>query len=177
MRTLLLGLEEAFRYFGDVPAELLFDQVKAVITKDLRLDGGSLVHNAEFLRFAAHWDFTPRACRPYRAKAKGKVERPIRYVRENFVYARDLLGDSDLDHQRLLWLEKANVRLHRTTHEPPRVRFERDEQAVLQPLAARPYYSLLLEPAWPDVPVVVKAPLPVERRPLSVCARIAAGGA
>lgn len=177
MRTLLVGLEEAFRYFGGVPAELLFDQMKAVITKDLRLDGRGLVHNAEFLRFAAHWDFTPRACRPYRAKTKGKVERPIRYVRENFVYARDFLGDSDLDHQRLIWLEKANARLHRTTLEQPRVRFERDEQAVLQALAARPYYSLLLEPARADTPPVVKAPLPVERRPLSVYARIAAGGA
>ena len=42
--------------------------------------------NAEFLRFAAHWGFLPRSCRPYRARTKGKVERPIRYVRESFFY-------------------------------------------------------------------------------------------
>jgi len=44
--------------------ELLFDQMKSVITVDLRLLGGQLVVNEEFLRFAAHWDFTARACRP-----------------------------------------------------------------------------------------------------------------
>ena len=36
MRTLIDGLEDAFRYFGGVPQELLFDQMKAVITRDLR---------------------------------------------------------------------------------------------------------------------------------------------
>jgi transposase len=64
MRTLFLGLEEAFCFFGGVTEELLFDQMKTVITRDDRLNGGQLVKNAEFLRFAAHWDFTPRACRP-----------------------------------------------------------------------------------------------------------------
>ena len=37
MRTVFEGLEEAFRAFGGVPQELLFDQMKAVITRDLRL--------------------------------------------------------------------------------------------------------------------------------------------
>ena len=77
MATLLDGIEEALLYFGGVPA---------VITRDLRLEGGALVRNAEFLRFAHHWGFTPRACRPYRAQTKGKVERPVRYLRGNFIY-------------------------------------------------------------------------------------------
>ena len=100
MATLIDGLEDAFVYFGGVPHELLFDQMKAVITRDLRLEGGALIRNAEFLRFAQHWGFTPRACRPYRAQTKGKVERPVRYVRGNFVYGRTFLHDADLDHQR-----------------------------------------------------------------------------
>jgi len=50
MRTLIDGLEDAFRSFGGVPQELLFDQIKAVITRDLRLQGGALVRNLEFLR-------------------------------------------------------------------------------------------------------------------------------
>ena len=58
MATLMDGLEEAFGSFGGVPQELLFDQMKAVITRDLRLEGGALVRNAEFLRFARHWGFT-----------------------------------------------------------------------------------------------------------------------
>ena len=40
MATLIRGLEEAFAFFGGVPEELLFDQMKAVITRDLRLRAG-----------------------------------------------------------------------------------------------------------------------------------------
>ena len=148
MRTLVSGLEEAFLAFGGVPQELLFDQMKTVITRDLRLEGGALVRNAEFLRFARHWGFTPRACRPYRAQTKGKVERPVRYLRGNLVYGRDFLHDADLDHQTRHWLDRvANVRVHATTHERPRVRFDRDERLLLQPLAPRRYTSLVLDSA------------------------------
>ena len=116
--------------------------MRSVITADLRLLGGQVVVNEEFLRFAAHWGFRPRACRPYRAKTKGKVERPIRYVRGNFVYGRDFVGDDHLAGELALWLERANGRVHGTTREVPRARFEREERAVLLPLAARPYRSL-----------------------------------
>ena len=178
MRTLVSGLEEAFRAFGGVPQELLFDQMKAVITRDLRLEGGALLHNLEFLRFAAHWGFTPRACRPYRAQTKGKVERPVRYVRGNFVYGRTFLHDGDLDQQRQQWLEGvANVRVHGTTGEPPQVRFDRDERVQLQPLAARPYSSLVL--AETSVSRTSRrTPRPivaVEKRPLAVYAQLTGG--
>jgi hypothetical protein len=48
MAKLIDGLEGAFLYFGDVSQALLFDQMKAVITRDLRLEGGAIVHTAEF---------------------------------------------------------------------------------------------------------------------------------
>jgi transposase len=61
------------------------------------------VLNSEFLRFAAHWGFRPRACRPYRAKTKGKVERPIWYLRQSFFYGRTFLNDKDLNEQSERW--------------------------------------------------------------------------
>jgi len=180
MRTLLTGLEDAFLAFGGVPQELLFDQMKAVITRDLRLQGGTLIHNLEFLRFAHHWGFTPRACRPYRAQTKGKVERPVRYVRENLVYGRAFLHDADLAQQCEDWLARvANARVHGTTQERPRDRFERDERARLQPLPTRRYTSLVLDP--PAVtPPVRRRPTPViavEKRPLAAYAQLAGGAA
>src|SRR6202000_2095836 len=132
MAVLMRGLEEAFATFGGVPSELLFDQMKAVIIEDHREFGGKLLENAEFVRFAAHWDFRIRACRPYRARTKGKVERPISYVRQGFFYGREFLHDEDLNPQVLSWTQHtANARLHRTTDEVPQVRFERDERARL----------------------------------------------
>src|SRR6202034_1235673 len=118
--------------------------MKAVIIEDRRERGGKLLENIEFVRFAAHWGFRIRACRPYRARTKGKVERPISYVRQNFFYAREFLNDADLNQQAISWaMHRANARLHRTTREIPQVRFERDEQATLQTLALAPYRSVL----------------------------------
>lgn len=178
MATLMDGLEEAFGYFGGVPHELLFDQMKAVITRDLRLEGGALVRNAEFLRFAHHWSFTARACRPYRAQTKGKVERPVRYLRGNFVYGRTFLHDADLDHQRQLWLARvANVRVHGTTRERPQDRFDREERFLLQPLAARRYTSLVVERSSATT-AVRRSPrqvVVVEKRALAAYARLTGG--
>ena len=63
------------------------------------------------------------------------------------------------------------MRRHATTGERPVERFERDERAVLRPLANSPYRRLGLrqapEPARRHVPATVE----VERRPLSVYAQ------
>jgi transposase len=178
MRTLYSGLEEALTFFGGVPKEMLFDQMKAVITKDLRLLGGQLVHNEEFLRFAGHWGFTSRACRAYRAQTKGKVERPISYIRDNFVYGRTFLGDGDLDDQCTRWLDRANRRIHGTTRERPILRFE-EERHLLRPLAERPYQSLVLAAVAPEEPPkrLVVPLITVERRPLAAYSALVAGAA
>ncbi|HEY0995659.1 MAG TPA: hypothetical protein VGD77_06695 [Gemmatimonadaceae bacterium] len=116
-----------------------------MILGDARVEGSTLLENPEFLRFARHWGFRVRACRPYRGKTKGKVECPIRYVRSNFFYGREFVGGADLDAQRLTWLEEvANARVHRTIRAVLRLRFEAEERAQLQPLAARAYRPLVL---------------------------------
>ena len=167
--VLTAGLETAFRRFGGVPKELLFDQMRAVVLSDQRVGGGELVLNAEFLRFAAHWGFHSRACRPYRAQTKGKVERPIRYLRDSFFYGRAFAGDEELNEQASHWVEQtANVRQHSTTGERPVERFERDEREALRPLANRPYrclgVPLAAKPGSGRAPGTVQ----VERRSLRV---------
>ena len=143
-----------------------------MVLSDDRAAAGGLVLNAEFLRFAKHWGFLPRSCRPYRARTKGKVERPIRYIRESFFYGRSFANDDDLNEQAVRWLEgTANVRRHATTGERPIDRFERDERAVLLPLATMP-----LPAPWRPACSGARAaadcrqPSKVERRPLSVYA-------
>ncbi len=176
MRVLFEGLEQAFGFFGGVPREILFDQMRAVVVADHRFEGGRLIENAEFSRFAHHWQFRPRACRPYRAQTKGKVERPIRYVRESFFYGRHFVSDEDLEAQAAVWLsDVANVRRHRTIGERPIERFERDEKEALQALATKPYLSLV--PSRRDRPRRAAAvpSVAVERRSLQVYGRLAEG--
>ena len=171
MAVLMEALESAFDRFGGVPEELLFDQMRAVVLSDDRAGSGGLVLNAEFLRFAAHWGFLPRSCRPYRARTKGKVERPIRYIRESFFYGRSFANGDDLNEQAARWLEgTANVRRHTTTGELPVDRFERDERVALLPLATCPYRRLGVRQAPDLAPRLLPATVEVERRPLSVYA-------
>lgn len=183
LRTLLYGLESCFAAWGGVARELLFDQMRSVITRDERLAGGGLVHNLELSRFARHYGFRVRACRPYRAKTKGKVERPIRYLRDSFLYGRSFLSDADLNAQVLDWLTLvANARAHATTKWIPAVQFADVEQRVLCPLPTRPYRSLVLpamlpataDPREPRVASVVPR-VAVERRGLETYAALAAG--
>jgi len=110
MAVLIRGLERSFEFFGGVPNELLFDQLKAVIIDDERLSGGKLLENAEFVRFAAHWGFRIRACRPYWAQTKGKVERPIGYVQQGFFYGRSFVSDEGLNAQALSWIAQPGTR-------------------------------------------------------------------
>jgi transposase len=175
--AVMLGMERAFAAFGGVPRHVLFDQMKSVVIDDQRPDGGRLLVNPEFLRFAAHWHVGVRACRPYRAQTKGKVERPIHYLRHNFLYGRTFLGDGDLADQCARWVhDVANVRVHGTLHERPVDRWQATERAALQPLAARPYQSLLLPAEPPPVSVDAVAPrVTVERRGLASYAALAEG--
>jgi hypothetical protein len=150
--------------------------MKSVLTRDDRLAGGGLIHNAELLRFCRHYGMTLRVCRPYRAKTKGKEERPIRYLRENFLYGRTFVSDADLNAQVEHWLAKvANCRVHGTTKAVPAERFATEELGALQPLATHPYQSLVLAPALAPAPTRPAAVIPqvvVERRALSAYAHL-----
>jgi len=116
--TVLSGLHKAFVNFGGVLATVLFDRMKTAVARSEK--DGKAVFNEEMLRFAAHYGFRSLACRPYRAKTKGRVERAVSYLRRNFFYGRHFRDLEDLNNQLEKWLEEnANTRLHGTTGEAP----------------------------------------------------------
>jgi transposase len=178
LRTLIFGLQACFTEWGGVPKELLFDQMKSVVTRDERLAGGGLTKNLELSRFARHAGFRVRVCRPYRAQTKGKVERPIRYLRDSFLYGRTFVSDADLNDQVAHWLAAvANVRQHATTQWVPMERFTTIEQPTLHTLPVRPYQSLVLPLAGKAIDAAPSIPrVAVERRALSTYAALAVGG-
>lgn len=70
MAVLMDGLQDAFGVFGGVPAELLFDQMKAVIIEDERANGGSCWRTS-------HSCASPRIGTSASARA-GRIERKPR---------------------------------------------------------------------------------------------------
>jgi hypothetical protein len=106
-------------------------------------DTGGIVYNRALVDLARHYGFHPRACRPYRAKTKGKVERPFRYVREDFFLARTFRNLDDLNAQLSHWLAMvANPRVHATTHRVVNEAFA-EEKPHLRPLPLAPFRSVL----------------------------------
>ena len=130
----------AFRYLGGVPQVVLHDNLKTAVLE--RKVDGAIHWNPRYLDFAHYYGFAPKACRPYRAQTKGKVESGIRYVRGNFWPGLRYFDLEDLNEQAKGWLDlTANVRVHGTTGEVP---FERLAQEPLQSMAGKPDYDTSL---------------------------------
>ncbi|OPY91615.1 MAG: Integrase core domain protein [Syntrophus sp. PtaU1.Bin208] len=124
METFMDCHAQAFRYLGGIPSEILYDNMKNVV---LRKSGGKPVFNLEFLHFAHHYGFQPTLCPPYSPWVKGKVERPIQFLRERFWrgYSFTTLERTNADVLR--WLdETAHQRVHGTHGQPVRVRWEEE---------------------------------------------------
>jgi hypothetical protein len=104
---------------------------------------GSIVYNRALIDFARHYSFQPKACRPYRAKTKGKVERPYRYIREDFFLARSFRNLDDLNAQLQHWLDTvANPRVHATIQRVVNEAFA-EEKPHLKTLPLLPFRSVL----------------------------------
>ena len=141
LQTVLRCHMRAFAAIGGVPIEILYDRMKTAVTGE---DGeGHIVYNRSLIALARHYGYLPRACRSYRAKTKGKVERPFSYIRQDFFLARTFRDLDDLNAQLATWLDTvANVRLHGTTQRVVSEAFAA-EQPELQPLPQVPFDTLL----------------------------------
>jgi len=140
LQTVLRCHLAAFAALGGVPRTVLYDRMKTAVIGETE---GHIVYNRALIDFARHHGFQPKACRPYRAKTKGKVERPFRYIREDFFLARSFRNLDDLNGQLAHWLATvANPRVHATTQRVVNEAFA-EEKLMLQPLPMVPFRAVL----------------------------------
>ena len=126
------GLESAFRAFGGVTEEVLFDNARALVARH-DAQTRAVEFNAKLKAFAKHWRFTPKACAPYRARTKGKTENGVGYVKKNAVAGRTFATWPAFEAHLDQWTrEIADMRIHGTTQEQPIERFRRDEAKALK---------------------------------------------
>jgi len=138
------SLVRAFEWFGGVPAEVLVDNQRAVVIEH-RI-GQAVRFHPRFLDLAGRYGFCPRACRPYRARTKGKDERMVGYVKHHFFARyRDFDSLEQLNGLAEQWLlEEADRRCHGTVKEVVAERFEREARA-LAPLPAQRFDTAYFE--------------------------------
>lgn len=139
--TVLRCHSQAFEAIGGVPREILYDRMKTAVSGEG--DGEGIIYNRSLIDLARHFGFHPRACRPYRAKTKGKVERPFRYIRADFFLARSFRNLDDLNAQLRHWLDTvASPRRHATTGRIVNEAFAA-ERPHLKPLPLAPFRAVL----------------------------------
>jgi len=136
VETLIACHLAAFQYFDGFPALLLYDNMKQV-----RLSQQEW--HPLFLDFVNHYGIVPKTHRIRRPRTKGKVERMVEYVKDNFLNGRSFADLAALNTQGRHWLEQtANVRLHATTKQRPIDLLAKEN---LTPLSQQAPYQLSLK--------------------------------
>lgn len=119
--SLIGAHQQAFEFFGGIPQEILYDNMKQVrLSRDR--------WNPLFIDFATRHGFAPKTHRPFRPRTKGKVERAVHYLKRSFLAGRSFADLAELNAQARHWLDQvANVRIHGTTAERPIDRFAQEK--------------------------------------------------
>ena len=79
--TMIRCLMEACEYFGGVPRTMLTDRMKSVL---LQVEDGVLQWHPLFADFMVAIGVAPRVCKPYTPQTKGKVERSVGILKQDF---------------------------------------------------------------------------------------------
>jgi transposase len=137
MGSFLRCMEHATAFFGGVTEADVFDNMKTVVTTRTTMGP---VFNRRFIDYACARGFSIVACNVASGNEKGRVERPIHFIRDRFwptVRASDLLS---LNVQAVAWRDTfANNREHAVTGKVPALVFENEEQKLLKPLNGTPF--------------------------------------
>lgn len=131
------GHVSAFEQWQGCPRVLLYDNLKSAV---LERHGEAIRFNPQLLALAAHYRFEPRPVAVARGNEKGRVERAIRTIRDQFFAARQWQDLDDLNHQAQQWCDQWSA--SRPCPEEPKRTIDHafaEEQSQLIALPQTPY--------------------------------------
>jgi transposase len=135
--SFLRGFERGLHAFDGTTYIDMFDNMRTVVTSGA---GTHAVFNSRFLAYARSRGFAVRACNRASGHEKGRVERPIGFVRQRFWPGRRFTSLLELNHQAAEWRDDfANNRVHEITGKVPALVFKHEEQRLLKPLPDTPF--------------------------------------
>jgi len=102
MGSFLTGHVRAFSFFGGIPRVCLYDNLKSAV---IERKGNTIRFNETMLSFSSHYGYEVRPVAVRRGNEKGRVERAIRYIRDNFFTARKFSDVEDLNRQAIEWCQ------------------------------------------------------------------------
>lgn len=140
LRTLIRCHINAYKYFGGVPHENLYDNMKQVVLKR-RKNANDSDFQPMFADFTAYYGTGIKLCRIRKPRTKGKVENLVDYVKDNFFLGTEFTDLNDLNMKARAWLDKVNSQVHSTTGEAPVDRLKAEKSFLIQ-LEGRPDYRI-----------------------------------
>jgi len=100
MENFLSGHVGASRPGTDVQRVVLYDNLKSAV---LERQGDAIHFHPTLIAFAGHYRYDPRPVRWRAATEKGRLERAIRYVRDNFLRGPKFADLDDINVQAEAW--------------------------------------------------------------------------
>jgi len=114
MTSFLDAHQRGFAYLGGVPAEILYDRMRNVFIRKI---AGKTQFTQSLMALADHYGFTPEVAPAYSPWVKGKVERPMDFIREGFWRGYQFTGIETANLDLLVFIEEKSHRIHGTTGE------------------------------------------------------------
>lgn len=148
----------------DTFALLVILDLKAAVIRAAFSPADNLELNRTYRELASHYQFKIDAAPPRAPKKKGKVERSVRYVKENFFRPGTFASLAEAQDSLSTWLQEvAAVRMHGTTRQRPCEIFETKKSALVC-LPREPYEIV----RWKEAKVHTDSHVVYERRMYSV---------
>ena len=109
--------ENAFRYFGGMSVELVYDQDRLLAVSE---NAGDLILTAEFSKYQQARRFKVYLCRKSDPESKGKIEQVVKYVKNNFAKNRRFDNLIDWQDSCMKWLKRTgNFKVHHNIKKRP----------------------------------------------------------
>ena len=129
-KTLFKCMNEAFKYFGGVPKEIVFDNMATVVDRaNSRI--GNVKLNSKFVQYSKDIGFNPITCRIYRPQTKGKVESLAKLVDRLQVYNHEFETYEELEKIVKMFMKEINNEISQGTNMKPIERLEKETKYLL----------------------------------------------
>ena len=129
-KTLFKCMNEAFKYFGGVPKEIVFDNMATVVDRaNSRI--GNVKLNTKFVQYSKDIGFNPITCRIYRPQTKGKVESLAKLVDRLQVYNHEFETYEELEKIVKMFMKEINKEISQGTNMKPIERLAKETKYLL----------------------------------------------
>ncbi len=118
--------ENAFKWYGGIPHELVYDQDSLIVVSE---NGGDLILTQEFQTYKETRKLNLRVCRKADPESKGRIENVVGFIKHNFAKHRIFHNIDSWNEQGWEWLNRTgNYKIHNTTKKRPVEVFNLEKQ-------------------------------------------------